>query len=106
MTSASDIVSPDPSDDTLVRYLLGELSEDQSEALDERSIVDAAFAERLQAIEHDLADAYVRGELSADERRRWERTWGASAAGQDQVRLAEALAMAERRRTPIATPSA
>jgi hypothetical protein len=102
MTSPSDILSPDPSDDTLVRYLLGRLPGEQSEALDERSIVDAAFAERLRAIEHDLADAYVRGELSPDERLRWERTCGASAAGQDQVRLADALARAERRRTPIA----
>jgi hypothetical protein len=101
MTSRSDIL-PDPSDDTLVRYLLGGLPEEQSEALDERSIVDAAFAERLRAIEHDLADAYVRGELSPDEGLRWERTCGASTAGQEQVRLAAALARAERRRTPIA----
>jgi hypothetical protein len=102
MTIPFDLFSPDPSDDTLVSYLLGGLSEEQSEALDERSIVDAAFAERLRGVEHDLADAYVRGELSADERLRWQRTCGASAAGREQVRLAEALAMAERRRTPIA----
>jgi hypothetical protein len=98
MTSPPDTLSPDPSDDTLVRYLLGSLPEEQSEALDERSIVDAAFAERLRAAEHDLADAYVREELSPDERLRWERTCGASRAGQDQARLAEALARADRRR--------
>jgi hypothetical protein len=93
---------PDPSDITLSRYLLGDLPEQQAESLDERSIVDPAFAERLRGIEHDLADAYVRGELSAHERQRWERTCGASTAGQDQLRLAEALAMAERRRAPVA----
>jgi hypothetical protein len=89
-------------DDTLVRYVLGDLPPEQAEPLDQRSIVDGPFAERLRSIEHDLADAYVRGELSPDERLRWERTSGASKAGREQVRLAEALASAERRRASAA----
>lgn len=89
-------VRAEPSDDSLIRYLLGDVREAQAEALDERSIVDAAFAERLRGIEHDLADAYVTRELSPEERQRWEHTIGASKAGREQIRVAAALAMRER----------
>jgi len=88
----------DTSDDaTLVRYLLGDLPPEDTEKLDERSVVDAAFAGRLRGLEHDLADAYVRGELPPADRRRWERTFGVSDAGRAQLRLAEALAAREGR---------
>jgi len=90
-----------PTDATLARYLLGDLPPGEVEQLDERGVVDAVFAERLRSAEHDLADAYARGELSADDRRRWERTFGASAAGRDQLRLAQALAARERRAAPL-----
>src|SRR5919112_1008294 len=88
----------DTSDDaTLVRYLLGDLPPGDTEKLDERSVVDAAFADRLRGVEHDLADAYVRGELPDADRRRWERIFGVSDAGRDQLRLAQALAAREDR---------
>ena len=86
-----------PSDATLVRYLLGDLPPAEVEQLDERSVVDAEFADRLRSVEHDLADAYARGELSVEDRRRWERTFGASAAGRAQLDLAQALAAREHR---------
>src|SRR3982751_5173878 len=86
-----------PPENTLVRYLLGHLPEAEADALDERSIVDGEFAERLRAVEHDLADAYVRGELNADDRRRWEERLGASRRGREDVRLATAFAARDRR---------
>jgi len=97
---------PEPlHDEMLTRYLLGQLPTEQAEALDERSVVDPPFAERLRGIELDLADAYVRGELSPAERQHWERTFAASRAGQEHLRLAEALAMAEPRRNRAAPVS-
>lgn len=51
-------------DQTIADYLLGSLSEDAAERFDEMSFTDDEFAVRLQAIENDLVDAYVRGELS------------------------------------------
>jgi hypothetical protein len=86
-----------PTDATLVRYLLGDLPPGEVERLDERSVVDADFSDRLRSIEHDLADAYARGELSAEDRRRWERTFGASASGRGQLNVANALAAREQR---------
>jgi hypothetical protein len=81
-----------PSDADLVRYLLGTADRDDEERFDELSVTDAAFAERLRAIEHDLADAYVRGELSPSDRARWEARYLASPHGRDDLALAEALA--------------
>ena len=92
-------------DEILTRYLLGQLPTEQVEALDERSVVDLSFAERLRGLELDLADAYVRGELSPAERQHWERTFIASRAGQEHIRLAEALALAEPRRNRSAPVS-
>jgi hypothetical protein len=84
-----------PSDAVLVRYLLGEADRSDEERFDELSVIDAAFAERLRAIEHDLADAYVREELSSSDRERWEARYLASQHGRDDLALAETLAARE-----------
>lgn len=95
----------EPTDATLTRYLLGDLPHEQAEALDERSVVDAAFADRLRAIEQDLADAVARGELSAEDRQRWNQTAGASAVGRDELLFARALAAHEQRRASASAHS-
>jgi hypothetical protein len=51
-------------DETIGRYLLGALSEEETERLDELSISDDEFAGRLSAAENDLVDAFVRGDLT------------------------------------------
>src|SRR5687768_11456621 len=52
-----------PSVQTIRDYLLGQLPESESERLDELSITDEECAERIRAVEHDLVDAFARGEL-------------------------------------------
>ena len=51
-------------DKLLTDYLLGTLTEEEAEQLDELSFTDDELAARLQVIENDLVDAYARGELS------------------------------------------
>jgi hypothetical protein len=51
-------------DQLITQYLLGRLSEEEVESLDALSFDEADFAYRLQAIEDDLVDAYVNGELT------------------------------------------
>jgi cytoskeletal protein RodZ len=51
-------------DDLITQYLLGSLSEADTERFDEMSICDDHFADLLRAVENDLVDAYVQGELS------------------------------------------
>src|ERR1700744_3707399 len=53
----------EPSDAVLLRYLLGALPVDEAEPIEEASIVDEDLATRLNAMECDLVDSYVRGEL-------------------------------------------
>jgi len=48
---------------TIRDYLLGQLPEAETERLDELSITDDECAELIRAVEHDLADAFARGEL-------------------------------------------
>lgn len=89
-----------PDDLALTRYLLGHCAREDEARLDELSIADPAFADRLRAIEHDLADAYVRGELSPADRERWESRYLTSVHGREDLALAEALAARERRVGP------
>jgi hypothetical protein len=48
---------------TIRKYLLGQLPESDTERLDELTITDEGYAERVRAVEHDLVDAFARGEL-------------------------------------------
>jgi hypothetical protein len=98
-------------DDTLVRYLLGSLPDDEAERLDELSITDDEFAARLAAAEADVIDAYVRHELPADERARFEAIYTASPGMRARLELARSLAArshrAERRSwVPLAAAAA
>lgn len=86
-----------PPDEVLVRYLLGELPSVEADALDERSVVDPDFFERLDAIENDLVDSYARGELPADVQERVKRRYLTSEARAEKVRFASALAHRHKR---------
>jgi hypothetical protein len=78
-------------DDLIVRYLLGALPDEDAERLDRSSIVDDDFALRLTAVESDMVDSYVRGELSPETRNRVESFYLASPARREKVRFAEEL---------------
>ena len=91
-----------PQDERLERledYLLGLVSEAEAERLDELSIADEEFAWRLRAAEDDLVDAYVRGDLPAPTRTRFEEYYLASPRHQERVEFARNLARATDRAT-------
>jgi hypothetical protein len=81
----------EPDESTLLRYLVGRVSEGEAEQLDERSVVDEDFAQRLRAVEHDLVDAYANGELTGDVLEGFRSRYLRSRAGLAQVEFAEAL---------------
>ncbi|HSE99042.1 MAG TPA: zf-HC2 domain-containing protein [Blastocatellia bacterium] len=60
-------------DETLAKYLLGELSEQEREQIERQYLADGDFFDELLAVEDDLLDEYVRGELSAGDRERFEK---------------------------------
>jgi hypothetical protein len=94
-------------DDELIRYLLGDLSEDEAERLDEQSVVDDEFAERLRLVEDELIDAYASGRMTGDRRKQFETHYLASPRRRERVTFAKGLLEAvddeSRRWTPPAT---
>jgi hypothetical protein len=90
-------------DRLLTRYLLGALPVEDAERLDELCIADEEVATRLHALENDLVDAYVRGELSEADLGHFESFYLASAKRRQKVELAAALFELEKR--PVAVPA-
>ena len=80
-----------PLDPLLVSYLLGALPDHETERLDELSIADDDFAIRLSATEHDLVDAYVRGELYGETLDRFRLRYLSTRAGREKVTFGETL---------------
>lgn len=76
---------------TITDYLLGASSDADTEILDEMSLTDSEFVERSQAVENDLVDGYLRGELPADEAARFTSHYLASPRRRDKVRFAQTL---------------
>ena len=75
----------------IIRYLVGSLPPDETERLDELSFTDDEFAERLQSVEDDLVDEYVRGELQGDLLERFKSSYLASPTRREKVEFAESF---------------
>jgi hypothetical protein len=74
--------------DELVQYLLGVLPPEDTERLDEASIVDDDIAARLRRVEDDLVDSYLRGQLSGDTLAQFESHYLASRHRRERVEFA------------------
>lgn len=86
-------MATDFNDETLIaRYLLGELSEEQQVAIEDRAFADKNYLANVTAVENDLIDEYVRNELSGIERQRFEKQFLASTERRKRVEFARALA--------------
>jgi len=72
-------------------YLFSALSAEETERLDELSFTDDGFVQELRAVEDDLVDAYVRGELEARLNTQFESRYLSSPLRQEKVALAKAL---------------
>lgn len=75
----------------LLRYLLGEMGEDEQEQIERSYFTDAALFEELRMVEHDLIDNYVRNGLSALQREQFERHFLCSPERYKRVEVAEIL---------------
>jgi len=76
---------------TLTRYLLGELSPQEREQLEREQLAQPEFREDLIAVENDLIDSYVRGDLPDEQRRQFENHFLDSLEKQERVELAKLL---------------
>ena len=75
----------------MVRYLLGEMPEDEQVAIERDYFVSDDAYEQMLIVEDDLAYDYVDGRLSPERRTRFERTIGATERGRKNVVFARAL---------------
>lgn len=75
----------------MVRYLLGELSEAEQMEFAAQYFTDDKLYEQLCAVEVDLVDDYVRGELPANEREEFERHYLASPRRRQKTEVARVL---------------
>ena len=77
-----------------IRYLLGKSSPAEREHIESEFFEnDDAFQEMLMA-EDDLMDAYARGELAGEERRKFEKSFVSSLHGRNRVQFGRAFASA------------
>ena len=88
------------SDEYLIRYILRDLPESEAERLDERSVTDEAFAERLREFENDLVDRYAREGATDESLSRFEQRVRDSTYLRSKVQFARALQQVS---TPVAT---
>src|SRR5215475_11432202 len=83
----------EPIDETLlVKYLLGDVSQEEQIRVEDRAFADPDYLLALEATEVDLIDAYVRGELTPEERRGFERRFLVSPQRLKKVAFARDLA--------------
>src|SRR5262245_36990173 len=82
----------DPADrDVLRRFLLGELSDDAREAIEEHLMTDDAYFEQFELVKEELIDEYAEGEMSRKERKKFEEKFLTSATRRRHLRMAQAL---------------
>src|SRR5262245_16060837 len=77
----------------LVKYLIGNLTEEEEARVEDQAFADSAYLSALEAAEADLVDAYVRGDLSHADRRGFERRFLMSPRRRGKVEFARALAI-------------
>src|SRR5215475_14931447 len=85
------VKQPFDSDQTIIRYLLNELSEDDQSRFEEAYFSDGSLFEKVRALEEELIDDYVKGDLSGRERRRFERHYLASDQRRERIEAAREL---------------
>jgi hypothetical protein len=76
---------------TLRRYLLAALPDDQREQIEAAYLSNDGAFEQLQIAEDDLIDAYVYGDLDAEDRERFEHAFLTSQRRRERLALASAL---------------
>jgi hypothetical protein len=85
------VKQPFGSDQTIIKYLLNELSEDDQSRFEEAYFSDGSLFEQVRALEEELIDDYVKGDLSGRDRRGFERHYLASAERRAKIETARQL---------------
>ena len=85
---------PDVDAAQIVNYLLGALPEEERARLEERFLRDAEYRELIRAVEDDLIDDYIRGDLAPRQRELFEKQFTNLPHRASKVEMAIALSKA------------
>jgi hypothetical protein len=78
-------------DQTIIRYLLNDLSEEDQLGFEDAYLADGSLFDQVRALEEELIEDYVRGDLSVHERRLFEQHYLASEQRRARVETARRL---------------
>jgi hypothetical protein len=81
----------DQRENLIRRYLLGELTEAEQTALEQELLIDRGRFDQVWAVENELVDSYVRGEMSRADRERFDAHYLASPLHRERVAIAESF---------------
>jgi hypothetical protein len=91
MSHKTGVMKIDQSANLIRKYLLGELAEADQAALEQELLIDRGKFERVWAVENELIDIYVRGEMSRADRELFEGHYLASPLHRERVAIAESF---------------
>jgi len=78
-------------DTELRRYLLGELSSDEEQKIEERLLVDDDYVEQMMVVENELIDDHLKGALSPSQREKYQTRFPATREGRQKIQAARIL---------------
>ena len=85
-------MKPQVEEESVIRkFLLGELSPEEGHYLEERQFLEQDYFQQIQAAEDDLIDEYLYGDLTANERERFEQRFLSKPERREDFRAAKAL---------------
>src|SRR5262245_5456037 len=79
------------SENLIQRYLLGELTEADQAALEQELLMDRGEFDRVWAVENELIDSYVRGEMSPADQERFGGHYLVSPLHRERVAIAKSF---------------
>jgi hypothetical protein len=96
----------EPNREWVLRYVLGELSEDETRHADEHFFADDLFAGMLDETYRDMLDAYAAGEIEGAEKERVERAFFNEPHQAGRLRILRAMQFIPERALTTAVPEA
>jgi hypothetical protein len=100
------VASPAKSEEVIVRYLLADVSEEESSQMEERLVHDPSFFDVVASVEDDLIMQFVRGDLESSKLSRFNEVYMNSPAKRARVESARAWRQAVRDAAGTRSPRA
>ncbi len=89
----------------MIRYLLGEATEEEQQQLEEQFFTDDDGFQQLLALEDELRYEFAQGGLTPQQRKSFEKRFMTTPEGREKVALAKAVLTKTQEAHPIRTPS-